>query len=199
MSCFQLIMGRVFTFFPVKYVFLGCITFFEIGSAICGAAPNSATLIFGRAIAGLGASGLFAGAITIVFHIIPLSKRPAYMGFFGSVFGIASVVGPLVGGALTTSVGWRWCFYINLPIGGLAMAVIFFVLKLPSQKIEHLTLKEKFLKLDLLGNLFFMPAMVCLLLALQWGGTTYVSSICTHLFSSLTRFRHGQVGESSSS
>lgn len=84
---------------------------FEIGSVVCGAAPTSVALIVGRAIAGIGAAGMMSGAIILMISVLPLHKRPLYMGAFGAVFGIASIIGPLVGGALTTDVSWRWCFY----------------------------------------------------------------------------------------
>lgn len=176
MSSLQMVMGRIYTFFNIKYVFLSCIAVFELGSVLCGAAPNSTALIVGRAIAGMGAAGLSSGGITIVVHILPLAKRPAYMGAFGSIFGIATVAGPLLGGVFTSDVSWRWCFYINLPIGGLAMVIILIILKLPeNRQIESLARKEKLLRLDPIGNIFLIPSIVCLLLALEWGGTSYVS------------------------
>lgn len=174
MSAFQMGMGRVYTFFNVKYVFLSCIGLFELGSLVCGTAPNSTALILGRAISGMGATGLFSGAITIMVHVLPLANRPAYMGAFGSIFGLASIAGPLLGGVFTSKVSWRWCFFINLPIGGVAMAVIFVLLKLPEKQTTSRSWKEKLLRLDPLGNLFLVPSIVCLLLALQWGGTSYV-------------------------
>lgn len=103
---------------------------------------------------------------------IPLHKRPMYQGIFGAIFGVASVAGPLVGGAFTTKVSWRWCFYINLPIGAVVTVVLIFVLKTPPSKNTD-SLKQQFKKLDPLGTLVFLPGIVCLLLALQWGGTTY--------------------------
>ena len=117
MCSFQLLMGKVYKFYPVKPVFLAGVLLFEIGSAICGAAPSSTVFIVGRAIAGLGSSGMFSGLMVIMFHTIPLQQRPIWQGAFGAVFAIASVVGPLVGGAFTDRVTWRWCFYINLPVG----------------------------------------------------------------------------------
>jgi hypothetical protein len=126
-------------------------------------------------IAGLGAAGIFSGCINIMVITVPLHKRPMYQGIFGSVFGLASICGPLVGGVFTTNVTWRWCFYINLPIGGVVVAIILFILKTPPKKNE-LTIREQFMKLDPIGTIFFLPGIVCLLLALQWGGTTYAWS-----------------------
>ena len=127
----------------------------------------------GRATAGLGSAGVFSGAIIIVVYLVPLQKRPIFTGLLGACFGIASVIGPVLGGAFTNNVSWRWCFYINLPIGAVAIAIIFIVLKLPSLKNASLSLRQQFLQLDPLGTLFFLPSIVCLLLALQWGGSTY--------------------------
>ena len=86
-----------------------CVTLFEIGSAICGAAPTSAALIVGRAVAGLGSAGLFSGTVVIIVHTVPLQKRPLFQGMFGAIFGISSVAGPLLGGVFTDKVSCRWC------------------------------------------------------------------------------------------
>ncbi|KAI5357142.1 putative major facilitator superfamily, MFS transporter superfamily [Septoria linicola] len=176
-SCFQLPLGKVYggSYSP-KTVFLVLIGVFEIGSVICGAAPNSVTFIIGRAIAGIGSAGIMSGAIILVVSIVPLAKRPKYQGFFGAVFGLSSVIEPLLGGAFTTNVSWRWCFYINLPIGGVATLVIFFILK-PTPPVQPgLTVRQQLLQLDLLGEAFLLPSIICLLLALQWGGATYAWS-----------------------
>jgi MFS family permease len=95
MGCaFQLFIGRLYTFYSPKKVFLTCIFLFEVGSAICGAAPNSPVFIVGRAVAGLGASGIFGGAIVLTMFIVPLHKRPVFVSLNGAIFGISSVVGP---------------------------------------------------------------------------------------------------------
>lgn len=168
-------MGKVYKFYPAKPLFIGGIALFEIGSAVCGAAPSSTAFIIGRAIAGLGSSGLFSGAMVIMFHTIPLQQRPIYQGFGGAVFAIASVIGPLIGGTFTDKVTWRWCFYINLPIGAVAIMVVVIILHLPDQKLDDAA--SSFLaglrQLDPVGNLVFFPGVICLILALQWGGSQY--------------------------
>ena len=114
---FQLLFGKLYTHLDIKMVFLSAIAVFEIGSLICGVAPTSTALIVGRAIAGLGAAGIFSGSLIIIAHSVSLEKRPVYTSIVTGMYGIASVAGPLMGGALTDNVSWRWCFYINLPIG----------------------------------------------------------------------------------
>lgn len=94
----QLLYGKFYTFYSIKWVYIIALGIFELGSLICGVAPNSTTLIIGRAIAGVGAAGIFSGAILIVASTVPLRQRPAYMGVIGGMYGIASVAGPLVSG-----------------------------------------------------------------------------------------------------
>ncbi|KAK4941153.1 hypothetical protein LTR10_018826 [Elasticomyces elasticus] len=168
----QLLYGRIYKFYSTKWVFLISVSLFELGSLVCSTAPNSIALIIGRAIAGIGAAGIFSGGMMVMIHTVPLHRRPVYAGIFGATFGIASVIGPLLGGAFTQKLTWRWCFYINLPTGGLAIAVATIMMKLPGQN-DKLTLKQQFTQLDPLGTIVFLPSIVCLLLALQWGGTTY--------------------------
>ena len=103
----------MYTFYSPKWIFLIAIGLFEVGSAVCGAAPSSIAFIIGRAIAGLGSAGVFSGAIVLSRYVVPLHKRPLFQGFFGAVFGISGVGGPLLGGVFTTKVSWRWNFYIK--------------------------------------------------------------------------------------
>ncbi|KAJ7460118.1 DHA14-like major facilitator [Mycena galericulata] len=173
----QLLFGKFYSFLPVKWVFVAAISTFELGSLLCGVAPNSNALIVGRAIAGLGSAGIFSGALIIVANTVPLAKRPLYTGIIGGMYGIASVAGPLLGGVFTDSkVTWRFCFYINLPIGGVALAVVIFLFKMPKRgqvKSGPATFTERFALFDPWGAFVFIPAIVSLLLALQWGGSKY--------------------------
>ncbi|KAI5838933.1 major facilitator superfamily domain-containing protein [Morchella snyderi] len=174
MCSFQLIYGKLYSYFSLKWCFLAAIGIFELGSLICGAAPTSEALIVGRAIAGLGCAGIFSGALIILAHSVPLRKRPMYSGLIGAMFGIASVAGPLMGGAFTDHLTWRWCFYINLPIGAVVMIAIIVFFTPPNRvKADKLTGMEKLKELDLAGTAVLLPGIVCLLLALQWGGSKY--------------------------
>ncbi|KAI1378718.1 putative MFS multidrug transporter [Hypoxylon crocopeplum] len=170
---FQLVFGKLYKFLPVKTTFLTSLLLFEAGSALCGAAPNSIAFIFGRLIAGLGAGGVLPGVMVIIVYTVPLAKRPKYQGVFGAVFGVASLLGPTMGGAFTTNVTWRWCFYINLPIGGVVMVLVFLLLHLPNKPGPKLSFKDKLRQANILGFLCLVPGIVCLCLVLQWGGTTY--------------------------
>jgi MFS family permease len=117
-----------------------------------------------------------------IIHSVPLHKRPQIQGLFGALFGIASVVGPLIGGAFASNLTWRWCFYINLPIGGAAMIFIAFCLKVPKQDTANVSWAEKMLQLDFLGTILLVSGVVCLILALQWGGQAYAVSYVNPYF-----------------
>ncbi|KAK3940919.1 hypothetical protein QBC46DRAFT_449140 [Diplogelasinospora grovesii] len=173
-AALQLLFGRFYTFFSIKWVYLIAIAIFELGSLICGVANNSVTLIIGRAVAGIGSAAIFSGALIILAYSVPLEKRPLYTGMIGSMYGIASVSGPLLGGVFTDKVTWRWCFFINLPIGAVAIFVIAFFFPDPHREITNDdSLVQRIMRFDPFGTAVFMPAIICLLLALQWGGTTY--------------------------
>ncbi|UKZ47076.1 hypothetical protein TrVGV298_001290 [Trichoderma virens] len=172
-AAFQLVWGRVYRFYDLRWTFLCCIVIFEAGSAICGSAPSSSVFIAGRAIAGVGSAGITTGSLLTTIDLIPLAKRPMFQAAFGLVFGVSSITGPLMGGAFTENVSWRWCFYINLPVGAVAFVFLFFFLRLPKKSHPPASVKEQILRLDPLGTFFFIPSTLCLLLALQWGGSKY--------------------------
>ncbi|KAG7001509.1 MFS-type transporter cdmB [Physcia stellaris] len=165
--------GKIYTYFNIKWTYITALLIFELGSIVCAAAKNSVMLIVGRAIAGAGAAALFSGGMTIVGYSVALRKRALYISLLSSMFGISSVVGPILGGVLTDQASWRWCFWINLPFGGVALLTVFFFFKNPERAHTGMTLKQKLNQIDIGGAFLLICGIVCLLLALQWGGTTY--------------------------
>ncbi|KAL8725327.1 MAG: hypothetical protein Q9166_007433 [cf. Caloplaca sp. 2 TL-2023] len=166
--------GNIYKYFDIKITYIVSILVFEVGSTLCAAAPNSSTFILGRAVAGTGSAGIFQGALVIVGHISPLKKRPLYLGIVVSAFGMATCFGPILGGVLTEEATWRWCFWINLPIGGVVFVTLLAILRIKSANTESrsLPLKTKMMNMDFAGATLLVAAVCCLLLALQWGGNS---------------------------
>jgi EmrB/QacA subfamily drug resistance transporter len=163
--------GKISDMFGRKKIFQIAISIFLIGSILCGAAQSMNQLIVFRGLQGLGAGGLMVLAMAIVGDLVPPRQRGRYQGYFGAVFAVSSVVGPLLGGffADTNSIlgitGWRWIFYINLPIGILALSAIATRLHLPVKRSPH--------KIDFAGAALLATSVVTLLLATVWGGVDY--------------------------
>ncbi|KAL2870692.1 MDR family MFS transporter [Aspergillus lucknowensis] len=173
---FQLMWGKLYTFYVVKWVYIAAFILFELGSLICGVAPSSTALIVGRAIAGVGAGGVTNGSFLLIAHSVPAQKRPTLVGFLGAMYGFSAIAGPLMGGAFTdnASLTWRWCFYINLPLGVLpASVILFFIPAFPGSNKGQSGFKNQVKQMDVPGTICLLPGVVCLLLALQWGGAKY--------------------------
>ncbi|KAI0843816.1 major facilitator superfamily domain-containing protein [Daldinia vernicosa] len=128
-AAFQLVYGNLFLFYSIKLIFLISIAIFELGSLLCAVASTSIAFIVGRACAGLGSAGINAGFIIILAASLPLERRPLFVSSYSGMYGIASVVAPLLGGAFTTTATWRWCFYINFPLGGSAILAMMLFLQ----------------------------------------------------------------------
>lgn len=148
-----------------KKLFQTAIVIFLIGSALCGMAQNMPQLIGFRALQGLGGGGLMVLSMAIVGDIVTPRERGKYQGLFGAVFGATSVLGPLLGGFFTQHLSWRWVFYINLPIGVVALLVIAAVLHIPVHREKH--------TIDYLGTFLIASVATCLILVASLGGTTW--------------------------
>jgi EmrB/QacA subfamily drug resistance transporter len=157
--------GKLGDLYGRKAFFQAAIVIFLAGSALSGAAQNLDGLIAFRAIQGLGAGGLIVGAQAIIGDVVPPADRGRYTGLIGSAFAVASVAGPLIGGFFTESLSWRWVFYINLPIGAVAMLAVAAFLHGHVSKVDH--------KIDYLGAAVLSAAATALILMLTWGGVSY--------------------------
>ena len=165
------IFGKLGDMYGRKRLFQISIVIFLIGSALCGLSQSINQLVLFRGVQGIGAGGLMSLVLAIVGDVIPPRQRGRYQGYFGAVWGLSSVVGPLLGGffADATSIlgvaGWRWIFYINLPLGAIALSAVAARLHLPVRRTEH--------KVDYLGATLLTVSVVSLLLVSVWAGVTY--------------------------
>ncbi|KAE9377409.1 MFS general substrate transporter [Stipitochalara longipes BDJ] len=172
----NLIFGKIFGQFNAKWTYIVCVIIFELGSALCGAATSMNMLIVGRAVCGLGGSGLYIGVMTLLSVTTTVSERPMYIGLTGLMWGTGTVLGPVVGGAFAdSSAGWRWAFYINLCIGGLFAPVYIFML--PSfDPRPGVAFKERCLEMDFVGTIVLVGAFVSGVMAISFGGVLYAWS-----------------------
>ncbi|KAJ5912722.1 major facilitator superfamily transporter [Penicillium tannophilum] len=166
--------GKLYGIFSAKWIYLASVVLFEVGSAICGAAPNMNAFIIGRAVAGLGGAGMYLGCLTLLSITTSVRQRPTYMALTGITWGSGTVLGPVVGGAFAQNVHatWRWAFYINLCIGAVfAPVYIFFLPRADPQ--EGVPLKQKLLQVDYLGVVLNAGAFTALIMAISFGGNLF--------------------------
>jgi EmrB/QacA subfamily drug resistance transporter len=159
------IYGKLSDLYGRRLMFLVSIGIFLVGSMLCGLSQSMTQLIVFRGLQGFGAGGIFPLAQATIGDLFSARERGRYAGYTGAVFASASIIGPLAGGYLTDSVSWRWIFYVNLPLGALALFVIAAKMHIPFKRREH--------RIDYLGTAVLTAAVTCLLLVAVWGGITY--------------------------
>src|SRR5689334_4611197 len=157
--------GKLSDLYGRRRLFVVSISIFLLGSALCGAAQSMGELIAFRALQGVGAGGLIPLSQAAVADLFSARERGRYQGYIGAMWATAAIAGPLAGGTLTDSVSWRWIFFINLPLGILALAVVVKTMRLPFKPREH--------SIDYLGAALLSVGVTGALLACAWGGTTY--------------------------
>jgi EmrB/QacA subfamily drug resistance transporter len=160
--------GRLGDVHGRKPLFIVAISIFLLGSALCGAAQSMWQLVIFRALQGLGAGGIFPLTLAMIGMIVPPRDRGRYQGLIGSVFAAASIIGPLIGGFIVDNLSWRWIFYVNLPVGGVALAVILVTMPRRRQRTDH--------SIDWVGAAILALGTTSLLLGLVWGGRDYAWS-----------------------
>ncbi|KAL4881876.1 major facilitator superfamily-domain-containing protein [Aspergillus karnatakaensis] len=178
MCALQPLMGKITTLFSLRWTYLTSCSIFLLGSLLCGVATSSVMFIIGRAVVGMGGVGILSGGLSIIALVTPASQHPLFTGLLIALYSVGSVVGPLIGGAFTRDVTWRWCFLINLPIGSATIGLLLLFFHPPktwtsdsdTQPSQKSSFWTKLLQLDLIGCFLFVPSIVMLFLALQWGG-----------------------------
>lgn len=166
--------GKIMGLFSVKWTYLVSILIFEVGSAICGAAPTMNTMIVGRAIAGIGGAGMYVGCLALLSLTTSLRERPVYMASIGFTWGAGTVLGPIVGGAFAENphLTWRWSFYINLCIGALFAPAWLFLLPKSDPK-QGVPLLHRVKQLDYVGLVLNIGFLVPFVMAINFGGAVY--------------------------
>ncbi|KAG0068533.1 hypothetical protein BGZ89_004583 [Linnemannia elongata] len=182
-TAFQSLYGRLSDIFGLKPMYLGASVIFLIGSIGCGAASSMIMLIIFRAVQGIGGAGLLSIMMIMVSVMFnDINERARYQTLAYLAFGVSGICGPLLGGVFVEHSTWRWCFYMNIPIGVFAILLVFKFYQIPFERTE--SLQKKLRRVDYFGVLIIIGAVLCLLLPLNWGGTAYAwnSAVIISLF-----------------
>ncbi|QPG96154.1 hypothetical protein C2857_003354 [Epichloe festucae Fl1] len=186
-ATFVPIWGKISDIFGRKPVLIGAVAIFGIGSLLCAISNSMGMLIAARAIQGVGGGGAIVLPNICVSDLFSMRKRGLYFGILGCVWAIASAVGPVLGGVFTSKVSWRWCFYINLPLSGVVLVILVFVLKLHNPRTPA---REGLVAIDWLGSLLVIGGTLMLLLGLEFGGVQHpwdsATVICLIVFGVVT-------------
>ena len=170
-TAFQPLYGQAANIVGRRILILGAVAMFAIGSAVSGSAPNTAALIAGRTIQGIGGAGINAMIEILVCDLCPLRERAKYLGIINIGFAIAISLGPLIGGLMTDRATWRWIFYMNLPIAGVAFVLLFIFLQVQYRK--DTSGRSIFRRIDFGGNALLISSVIAILIALTYGGTLH--------------------------
>ncbi|KAF9639913.1 hypothetical protein BFW01_g11719 [Lasiodiplodia theobromae] len=165
-------LGKLYAKYNAKWLYIISVFIFLAASALCGAAPNMSAMIVGRVFLGAAGNGIYCGILTLISVYTEDAERPAYLSLVGLIWGVGTVLGPVVGGGFD-KVSWRWAFYINLIIGGVCAPVYLFLLPPFDPQPQAKSLLARAAKFDFLGALFSMAAILCLIIAINFGGALY--------------------------
>ncbi|KAF8581966.1 MFS general substrate transporter, partial [Ramaria rubella] len=178
-AAFLTLSGQLSHVFGRRPVILSCLILFAVGSAICGAAHSMRMLVVGRsnsnsleAIQGVGGGGISSLASIVISDMVPLRERGTFQGIYASIYAFSGGIGPVIGGAFAKHASWRWLFYMNLPICGIAMALVALFVRLPTP-FGNLPLQAKFRRIDWIGNVMIVGSTTACMIAMTWGGVTF--------------------------
>ncbi|KAE8146946.1 major facilitator superfamily [Aspergillus avenaceus] len=182
MCALQPLSGKISVVFSLRWSYLAFFVVFLLGSLLCGLANSSKMYIIGRAVAGAGGAGVVSGGLSVIAIMTPDAQRPLFTGLMMSLYSLGTVVAPIIGGAFTTNVTWRWCFLINLPAGAVTVITLLCFFHPPKASVLEgpgQTIWQRIAQVDLVGCGLFIPSIVMILLALQWGGGQYAWNSAT--------------------